>query len=84
VEQRLARWTALAGVAFFVLFVIDFLLTGDNPDEKTSGAKVVSYYKDHRGRELAAFVIMVIGTVLFLFFAGRVRSALRGPPLAAS
>jgi hypothetical protein len=77
-EQRLARWTALAGVGFFVLFVIDFLLTGDSPDETTSGAKVVSYYKDHRGRELLAFVLMTIAFVLLIFFAGRVRSVLRG------
>ncbi|MDQ6852567.1 MAG: hypothetical protein M3046_02580 [Actinomycetota bacterium] len=76
-EQRLARWTALAGVGFFVLFVVGFLLTGDNPDETTSGTKVVSYYKDHRGRELVAFVLMTIGLVLLVFFAGRVRSVLR-------
>lgn len=74
---RLERFAPLAGAAFTVLFVIGFLAGGDTPSTKATGEDVISHYKDS-GKVLLAVLVMLIGGVLFVFFAGALRDALRG------
>ena len=73
------NWIApLCGLAFVVVAVICFALTGEGQDPaKKSAEQIANYYKDHDDKnELAAFLLGFAG-ILLLFFAGWVRQLLR-------
>jgi hypothetical protein len=66
----------LTGAAFAVVFAVAFLAGGDTPDTDASGQEVISHYEDAAER-FPLILGLVIAAVLFLFFAGVVREALR-------
>ena len=71
------RW-ALSGVVFFVLYVVGFIiLGGGSPSEDSKIEKVMSYFRDNRGKSLAAVVAVAIAAVSMVMFASYVRQALR-------
>ena len=72
----LERVAPLAGAAFAVLFAVGFLTSGETPDTKATGEEVIAHYKDS-GKVFLAIFTIVIGAVLFAFFAGALRDALR-------
>jgi hypothetical protein len=71
------RRAPLIGVAFVVVLVISFILSGETPDADDSGKKVLAYYNDHDTRELVSGILGAYAVVLFLFFNGVLRKALR-------
>jgi len=78
------RLAPLAGVLFAVVFAIGFI-TGDTPDTDATGEEVISHYDD-TGKIFVGILALVIGAVLFMFFAGVLRSRLRstGPEWLAT
>jgi len=82
---RLERLAPLAGVVFAVAFIVALLTVGDVPDSEASGSEVISHYEDS-GEVLLGVLALLLSGVLFLFFAGTLRSRLaaRGPEWLAS
>jgi hypothetical protein len=76
-EGRFERYLPLTGILFLAVFVVANAITGSMPDENDSASKVVSYWADHQGSQTAAAFLGAFGIVLFVFFAGALRSALR-------
>ncbi|MGI8984077.1 MAG: hypothetical protein ACR2HM_06040 [Acidimicrobiales bacterium] len=74
-QGRLERLAPLAGVLFTVVFAVGFLTAGETPDTKASGEEVISHYADG-GKIFVGIFALLIGAVLFLFFAGVLRGAL--------
>jgi hypothetical protein len=76
----LARWAALGGVAYVVLFVIGVILTfSGEPDSSGPPAKIIAYYSDsgHRDRINFGWVIAGLGIFFFLWFLSALRQAVR-------
>jgi hypothetical protein len=78
--DSLRRLAPLTGVVFAVLLVFTFILTWNTPGVHDSGLKVISYYKDHNGKELLGNFLGAIGVAFFLFFVASLRSYLRQFP----
>ena len=74
--ERTERLAPLAGVLFTVIFAVGFLTSGETPDTKATGQEVISHYDDS-GEIFASMLALVICAVLFMFFAGALRSRLR-------
>ena len=74
-EGRLERLAPLAGAAFAVVFAIGLLVGGDTPDTDAAAEEVISHYSDD-GEIFLGILALMIGAVLFLFFAGVLRGAL--------
>jgi hypothetical protein len=75
--DRAQRLLPLAGILFVVVFVVANAITGSMPDQDSSAAKIFSYWDDHQGTQTAAAFLGTFAVVLFVFFAGALRSALR-------
>ena len=76
----LARWGALGGILYVVLFVVGtILLYGDSPDTSSAPAKIVAYYSDSGNRDKisAGWVVGGLGVFFFLWFVGALRRAVR-------
>lgn len=74
-QGRLERVAPLAGALFTVVFAIGFLTSGDTPDTDAPGEEVISHYSDS-GKIYFAIFALLLGAVLFMFFAGVLRGAL--------
>src|SRR3954452_15832723 len=74
---RLVRYAPLAGVVWAVAVIASFFVIGDTPDTKSSTAKVVKYWADHDTEQIAGSLILAVGLIFFVWFAGSLRSALR-------
>ena len=72
------EWLApLTGVAFVIVAIIGFAISGDPLDAKHSGTEIADWYTDHKDSvQIGAIVAGVAGT-LFIFFAGYLRKVLR-------
>jgi hypothetical protein len=76
----LARWAALGGVLYVVLFVIGTILLFDGaPDSDASPARVIAYYRDsgHRDKIMFGWLIAGLGIFFFLWFLASLRQAVR-------
>jgi hypothetical protein len=76
----LARWAALGGVLYVVLFVIGTILLFDGaPDSDASPAKVIAYYRDsgHRDKIMFGWIVAGLGIFFFLWFLASLRQAVR-------
>lgn len=68
---------ALTGALFVVLVVVAFFaIGGSTPDNKASGAKIVSFYKDNETKEIIAAVVLALATVPLLYFTALLRERL--------
>jgi hypothetical protein len=76
----LARWAALGGIAYVVLFIIGtiFLFSGA-PDGDASPAKVIAWYSDsgHRDRINVGWILSGLGAFFFLWFLSSLRRTVR-------
>ena len=73
------NWIApLCGVAFVVVAVVVFALTGEGKDpSENSAQEIVQHWEDNQGKnELASFLLGGAG-ILLLFFAAWIRQVLR-------
>jgi hypothetical protein len=66
-----------AGIQFVVLFVVAFVVYGDQPRVGASADKLVSFYDGDRTRILIASVIFGFAVLNLLWFAAALNSALR-------
>ncbi len=76
----MARWAALGGVAYVVLFVIGVILTySGEPDTSGPPAKIIAYYSDsgHRDRVNFGWIIAGLGIFSFLWFLSALVRAVR-------
>lgn len=76
----LARWGALAGIAYVVLFIVGtILLYSGAPDSSSAPAKIIAYYSDsgHRDRISIGWVVGGLGVFFFLWFLAALRRAVR-------
>lgn len=73
------NWIAPAmGIAFAAVIVLAVILTGEGPDPTEESAdEVVAFYQDNEGEQTVGSLLIGLGGVLFLFFAGWVRRMLR-------
>jgi hypothetical protein len=74
--ERTERLAPLTGVLFTVLFAVGLLTSGDTPDTMATGPEVISHYDDS-GTILVSLFGLVVGAVLFMFFAGVLRTRLQ-------
>jgi hypothetical protein len=66
-----------AGIQFVVLFVVAFIIYGDQPKVGASQEKLVSFYDGDRTRILVASVIFGLAILNLLWFGAALNSALR-------
>src|SRR2546430_15209810 len=76
----LARWAALGGILYVVLFVIGVIVMFDGePNGDSSPARVIAYYSDsgHRNKIMFGWLIAGLGIFAFLCFRSALRRAVR-------
>src|SRR5438477_3975754 len=76
----LARWAALGGILYVVLFIVGtILLFSGAPDSDAAPAKVIAYYSDsgHRDRIGFGWIVGGLGIFFFLWFLSALRRAVR-------
>jgi hypothetical protein len=72
------RFAPLTGIVFVVLLVIGFIpLGGDTPDVDDPAVKIVSFYHDHQGKEIAAIIVVALASLFLALFAVALRDYLR-------
>lgn len=78
--MTLRRWLAISGVVSPLLIALAFTVVGgdNSPSEKANAARVVSYYHSHQTSGRVAALMVVIGGVLLVLFAARLRELLGG------
>ncbi len=76
-SQRRRSLAPLTGAAFVVLSVVSFTIAGDVPADDAPGNEVISFYADNESSQMISTLLGVLATLFFLFFVGRLRSALR-------
>jgi hypothetical protein len=75
--QGIVRWLPLTGVAFVVLAVVAFAVSGETPDANDSTQEVVSFYTDNDSSQMFSAALLAWASLVFLFFAGYLRGFLR-------
>ena len=76
----LARWGALGGILYVVLFIVGtILLYSGVPDSDSAPAKIIAYYSDsgHRDRINIGWILGSLGVFFFLWFLSALRRAVR-------
>lgn len=71
------RSSRATGIVFVVLFIVGFLIYGDQPKIGASTSDIVSFYDGDRGRILTGIAIFGMATVFLLWFAAAIASTLR-------
>jgi hypothetical protein len=76
----LARWAALGGILYVVLFIVGtILLYSGSPDSSSSPAKIIAWYSDsgHRDRISIGWIVGGLGVFSFLWFLSSLRRTVR-------
>jgi hypothetical protein len=76
----LARWAALGGILYVVLFIVGTILLFDgSPDGDAPPAKVIAWYSDsgHRDRVNIGWILGGLGVFAFLWFLSSLRRVVR-------
>jgi len=73
-----ARWAALSGALFVMLWVSAFLIPGDTVESGDSDADILAYFGDEgqRTREFIAWVLLVAASLPFIVFISVLRGRL--------
>ena len=76
-NHRIKRLAPLTGVLYAVLFIVALGTQGSAPSKDARGAKVIAYYTtNHSTLYLSCFLFVAAG-IVFIFFAGALRDAVR-------
>jgi hypothetical protein len=76
--MRSNRLAPLSGIAFVVLLILGFaVFGGDTPDIDDSGSKIVDYYADHQGSQIATGILVALSTIFLAVFVVSLRDYLR-------
>jgi hypothetical protein len=81
-SDRLGRLAPLTGTLFAVVAVVAAFAGEETPDADASAAKVILYYQAHRSKIETSSLLFAIAFLIFVFFAGALRSYLRRTPAA--
>ena len=82
-SARLIRLSApVTGVLFVGLAVVSFFASGNSPDSKASGARVIAWFVAHRSSERATDLVTIFAMLFLVFFAGSLLGYLRRAPAA--
>ena len=76
--RSIARWTALAGAVYVVLFVVGtIVLFSGSPGGDAAPLKVIQWYSDsgHRDQINIGWILIGLGLFFFLWFVATVRRA---------
>ena len=79
-SANLARYAALGGILYVVLFIIGTILLFDGePDSDAAPAKVIAYYSDsgHRDKIAIGWIVAGLGIFFFLWFLSSLRRTVR-------
>jgi hypothetical protein len=72
------RFAPLTGIVFVVLLVIGFIpVGGETPDLDDPASKIVSFYHDNQGKEIAAVILVALAALFLALFAVTLRNYLR-------
>src|ERR671933_33872 len=71
------KWDAATGIGFAVLGIVAFALPGSPPKADDPASEVGSFFADHRKEVLIGTFLLGVAAILFLWFAGTLRSYLR-------
>jgi hypothetical protein len=77
-SETLAPLTGVLAVALFVVGALVHDVIGDPPDGDAPASEFSSYYQEEDGSIWGASVLISLGIVFFLWFAGTLRAALHG------
>jgi hypothetical protein len=75
--STLERLAPLSGVLVVVLTVASLIIVGEQPDFVDEPDAVAEFYADDPGKLIGGFYVDALGSVILIWFAGSVRSALR-------
>ena len=70
-----APWT---GIVAIVMFVVAFIISGETPDFDASTRDILDFYNGDQTNQVIASILLLYGSILLVFFAAALRSALRG------
>ena len=76
--RSIARWNALAGAVYVVLFVVGtIVLFSGSPGGDATPLKVIQWYSDsgHRDRINVAWILIGLSIIFLLWFIGALRRA---------
>src|SRR4051812_36120156 len=76
--RSVARWAALAGLVYVVMFVIGtIMLFSGAPDSSSAPAKIIKWYSDsgHRNRINIGWLLIGLSILFLLWFIGALRRA---------
>lgn len=77
--RRDLSWLApLTGLAFLVLAIVTFAVSGEPPDPTEESAReIVDFYVDDRDSQIVSAVLAALAGTLLVFFGGSLRRLLR-------
>jgi hypothetical protein len=67
----------LSGIIAVLLIALAFVIGGGSPDPDDSAAKVISFYRAHDAREIAAALVLATSVPFLVFFAVALATTLR-------
>jgi hypothetical protein len=73
------RHAPLSGIVFVILLILGFaVFGGDTPEIDDSGSKIVDYYADHQGSQIAAVILVALASLFLAIFVASLRDYVRG------
>lgn len=76
-DARGRRFDAATGIGFAILGIVGFALPGSPPKADDSATSIGAFFADKRKEVLIGTFILGVAAILFLWFAGALRSYLR-------
>ena len=70
----------LTGVAFVVVVIVGFIVAGEPPEASNPVGEVVDFYVENDSAITIGAALTALAGVLLIFFAGYLRSVLKGGP----
>ena len=67
----------LLGILFIILAIVGFAVGGEPPDVDEGAAEAAAFYADNEDEVMLGSLLEGLGAVIFVFFAGVVRSRFR-------
>jgi hypothetical protein len=77
-QSTLARLAPLTGIVFVVLAVLAAIIAGESPAADDSIEEVIDYWSENDSENQWAAALISLGAAFLVWFAGSLRSVLRG------